>query len=200
MLGIELRKNMNETSRTPAPMLIAIGGFPGSGKSTLAKRLSQELRIPRFGSDFFGRTLLESKELLKDETKAFWLGYEMLFKCAQEQLSRGVSVILDMSFGLDFQWRKLDSIVERSEHVVPIPIIIKVEKSVCENRIQSRYEANPECYDPSSSFMAKRFDDMWEYLESLDRKDIYIVDGMLEIDEVRCLALDIISKGVEAEA
>lgn len=79
------------------PTLILFAGMPGSGKTTLARMLARELNIPVFAKDRIQRVLRDHN--LADASSGD--GYYIILDMADEQLSLGLSVILDATFPLD---------------------------------------------------------------------------------------------------
>jgi predicted kinase len=77
--------------------LIIFAGMPGSGKTTLARMVAETLRIPVLAKDRVQRVLRDRD--LTDSTSGE--GYYVILDLADEQLSMGVSVILDATFPLD---------------------------------------------------------------------------------------------------
>jgi predicted kinase len=79
------------------PTLILFAGMPGSGKTTLARMVARRLCIPVFAKDRVQRVLRDHN--LADESSGD--GYYLILDMADEQLSLGLSVILDATFPLD---------------------------------------------------------------------------------------------------
>lgn len=79
------------------PTLTVFAGMPGSGKTTLARKASRHLGLPIFSKDRIQRVLRDHH--LADEHSGD--GYYIILDMADEQLSLGVSVILDATFPLD---------------------------------------------------------------------------------------------------
>jgi predicted kinase len=77
--------------------LIIFAGMPGSGKTTLARMVAETLHIPLLAKDRVQRVLRDRD--LTDSTSGE--GYYVILDLADEQLSMGVSVILDATFPLD---------------------------------------------------------------------------------------------------
>ena len=183
VLSLGQLKKMSDDSNS-IPTLIALGGYPGSGKSTVSRRLSEYLGIPRFGSDFFKRAVLRSKEFLTDESKDSWIAFDILFDLAEDQLSRGVYVIIDTSFRSESQWKRLDSIAEKNAGVAVLPIVLRADYATCRQRIVARYKMRPDLYSSPEVFDDPKFDCMWSFFEQLDRTDIRNIDSRRRIDEV----------------
>lgn len=79
------------------PTLILFSGMPGSGKTTLARMVARQLNLPVFSKDRVQR-VLRDHHLAAENTGD---GYYIILDQADEQLSLGVSVILDATFPLD---------------------------------------------------------------------------------------------------
>lgn len=79
------------------PTLILFAGMPGSGKTTLARIVAQQLKLPIFSKDRVQR-VLRDHHLAAENTGD---GYYIILDMADEQLSLGVSVVLDATFPLD---------------------------------------------------------------------------------------------------
>jgi predicted kinase len=77
--------------------LIVFAGMPGSGKTTLARMAARHLRIPLLAKDRVQRVLRDHN--LADASTGD--GYYIILDQADEQLSLGLSVILDATFPLD---------------------------------------------------------------------------------------------------
>lgn len=74
--------------------LILLSGLPGSGKTTLARMVARRLQIPLFGKDRM-QSALRTHNLAERESVH---GYHLMFDQADEQLSLGVSVVLEAVF------------------------------------------------------------------------------------------------------
>lgn len=77
--------------------LILFAGMPGSGKTTLARMVSRRLMIPAFAKDRMQRVLRDHHLAAENSGD----GYYLILDMADEQLSLGLSVILDATFPLD---------------------------------------------------------------------------------------------------
>ncbi|MBI5666398.1 MAG: ATP-binding protein [Chloroflexi bacterium] len=79
------------------PTLILFAGMPGSGKTTLARLVARRLHVPVFAKDRVQRVLRDHH--LADASTGD--GYYLILDMADEQLSLGLSAILDATFPLD---------------------------------------------------------------------------------------------------
>jgi predicted kinase len=76
--------------------LILFSGLPGSGKTTLARLVAQRLKIPVFGKDRI-QSALRTHDLAERDSAH---GYLIMLDQADEQLSLGISVVLEAVFPL----------------------------------------------------------------------------------------------------
>lgn len=84
------------------PYLVLISDLPGTGKTRLASELAKRLQVPVFAKDRF-QSQLRSLGFIDREGPA---GYHLLFDMADQQLSLGVSAILDAVFPMrGFRWK-----------------------------------------------------------------------------------------------
>ena len=170
---------------TDRPALVAIGGFPGAGKSLLARRLSRELSLPRLCSDAAGGAIRRSLGDGVGSSDAFWAGYEVLFTLVEEFLGDGCSVIVDMSLGWDFQWKRLDAIRHTCAEAVFLPILLQCPHPICVERVGRRHEESPGAYPPVERFLQQeQLPKVWDYLATLDRPDVHRVDARPDPDRV----------------
>lgn len=177
------------------PELIAIGGFPGSGKSTVARRLSRDLRIPRLGSDLLGRSLRAEHPTVPEPHR---IGFSVLFALTEEFLGSDCSVIVDTNMGWEFQWQRLDEIVDRQQAVF-VPIILRCPKNVYLRRIADRHLANPNEASVEQMLQLSHFELLCEFLDRLDRPDILEVDASDGPDETYARVTAIVSRSANCD-
>ena len=84
------------SDRLERTSLILFSGLPGSGKTTLARQVAQHLKIPVFGKDRIQAALRMHD--LAERVSAH--GYLIMLDQADEQLSLGLSVVLEAVFPL----------------------------------------------------------------------------------------------------
>ena len=143
--------------------LIAIGGFPGAGKTTICRRLSSELNLPCLSSDTIGRTIEDSSGIKSGRIDAYRVAYDVLFRLCEDFIRASATVILDLTLGWDFQWRKLDGILERHPRTLFLPVVLQ-----CPHEF---YAA------PSYFRNERKVRDIWRYLQALDRPEVRFVDA-----------------------
>ena len=71
---------------------IVMRGFPGTGKSTIARLLAAALHAPLIDRDIIRQTVVH---IFGELPLAGQFSYELMFALAREQLSLGLSVVVD---------------------------------------------------------------------------------------------------------
>ncbi|MFN8453403.1 MAG: AAA family ATPase [Anaerolineae bacterium] len=167
------------------PALIIIGGFAGTGKTAISRRLSVELNFPRLGSDTLGRTIKNSVGIKKGEVDAYWIAYELLFRLSEEFIQAGVSTILDLTMGWEFQWQHVDNIICQYPKTLFLPLILRCSYEQCIERVRQRHKTKSDYYDPVEVYTTEPKNiRIWEFLAQLNRPDIYFVDASQSPQEV----------------
>ena len=121
------------------PMLIIICGVPGSGKTTLANELSKKLSIVCFHKDSIKEQLYDALNLstLDDSKHIGAVSIKVLLHLAEEQLARGIDIILEGAFGftedadLFNQW-------EKTYDLNIFNVICEIDDSEREKRFRTR--------------------------------------------------------------
>ena len=166
-------------------VLIAIGGFPGAGKTTICRRLSNEFNLPCLSSDTIGRAITESKGIRDSGADAFRIAYDVLFRLCEEFVQSSATVILDLTLGWDFHWRRLDDILNRHPRTLFLPVILRCSYEQCMERVRERHNAMPDVYAAPVYFQDEpKVRDIWDYLEAIDRPEIRFVDARGDEDQV----------------
>ncbi|GAB3911695.1 hypothetical protein GCM10011575_28870 [Microlunatus endophyticus] len=162
--------------------LLALGGFPGTGKSTVAGLLANDLRIPLLASDLMGNTikavLAGHAPAAVPSSVAFRAGYATLFALAEEFLSHGSSVIVDINLGWRFQWEALDAIQGRHSAVRLLPFILECSRQTSVTRLEQRHLGDPQRYPPAEEFMNQpQLEAVDQLLRDVDRPDVHRIDA-----------------------
>lgn len=167
------------------PTLVTLGGPPGSGKSTAARRLSCDLGWPVLSSDTIGRLIRDSNGAREATSDPFFIAYDVVFGLADDFIDVGVSVILDLNMGWEFQWRELDRLKERHPALLYLPIVLRCPYRVCLERIAERHRADPTRRSAPEWFADDRAaQGVWDFLDQLDRPDIAFIDASRAEDDV----------------
>lgn len=165
--------------------LIAIGGFPGAGKTTICRRLCNDFNLPCLSSDTIGRTIEGSQGIREGQIEAYRVGYDVLFRLCNEFIRSSASVVLDLTLGWDFQWRKLDGILERHPQTLFLPIVLQCSQELCLERLGARHMAMPKVYAAPAYFLNEpKVRDIWKTLQGLDRPEVHFVDAGGDEDQV----------------
>ena len=165
--------------------LIAIGGFPGAGKTTICRRLSDEFNLPCLSSDTIGRAITESKGLPDSGADAFRVAYDVLFRLCEEFVQSSAPVILDLTLGWAFHWRRLDEILCRHPRTLFLPVILRCPHEQCIERIRTRHRAMPDAYEEPEYYTGEqKVREIWNYLEAIERPEVRFVDAGGEEDQV----------------
>jgi predicted kinase len=165
--------------------LLVIGGPPGSGKSVHAQRLSADLGYPCLSSDALGRMISASGGFSSSTGDAWRTAHDVVFGMGDDFLGHGISVVLDISLGWDFQWQHLDAIRSRHAEAKWLPIVLRCPKAVCFDRIAQRHASDPAMYASAEWFAGNaNAQSVWDYLERLDRQDAHVVAADRCLDTV----------------
>jgi predicted kinase len=166
--------------------VIVLGGFVATGKTTLARRLGRELSAPRLSSDLIGQTIETS--LGRGEavgSNAYWAAYDVVFRLCEEFISCGLTVILDINMGWQFQWDYLDALQERHPDTLVVPIVLRCPWDTCVERARMRYTRDPSRAQPPEAYMEhEQTVEVWAFLERLHRPDVVFIDASRCEDEV----------------
>jgi predicted kinase len=165
--------------------LIIIGGFAGTGKTAITKRLSAELRWPRLGSDTIGRTIKSSEGMPSHEGNAYWIAYDLLFRLCAEFLQAGISTILDLTMGWEFQWQRIEQILGDCPPTRFFPVLLTCSQETVMRRIRQRHQDKPNYYDPPETYQSEpKILKVQAFLAQLERPDLYRIDADRPFDAV----------------
>ncbi len=91
----------------------------------------------------------------------------------------GISIILDINLGWEFQWNATDRIAHRQSAQL-IPIVLQASRKVCMSRIRKRHdtEKDPSLYaEPEEYERNGKIERVRTFIEKLDRSDIEYVNA-----------------------
>src|SRR5436305_15268639 len=72
--------------------LVVMRGYPGTGKSTIARAIAAALHAPLIDRDILRQ---KAVDIFGDVPHVGRFSYELMFALAEEQLSLGLSVVMD---------------------------------------------------------------------------------------------------------
>ena len=155
------------------------------GKTTICGRLSLEFNLPCLSSDIIGRAIERSPGIKAGQIDTYRVAYDVLFRLCEKFIESRVSVVLDMSLGWEFQWRKLDGILEWHQQTLFLPVILRCSYAECMERLGARHRAMPEAYAAPEYFRdEQKVSDIWKYLQDLNRPGVHFVDASGDEDQV----------------
>ena len=171
--------SLNHARRHYSPRLFVTIGLMGTGKTTLTEALSGEFGIKRISSEEVSQKLFpadgegRAKQNRLDPNQSDKVYNELLLR-AREQLSRGLSVILDASF-LHRANRERAMALAHEMHVKPLFIECRLSKSDTITRLDRRFKKNrtrpgsrPELYEDQAQ--------LFEPVEELAGDDLRILN------------------------
>jgi len=121
--------------------LLFVCGYPTTGKTTLASELSKELGIACFHKDTVKEVLFDILKCntIKKSKQAGQLSMKIIYKLAEEQLSYGVSLIIDspLYFKEDY---KLFSKWEKKYNLAVYKVICMIDQNSRKERYFKRMQ------------------------------------------------------------
>ena len=159
--------------------LIMFSGLAGTGKSTLANAVARELKIPVISFDYFIDHALP-RHVMTDP--GHWTNqdvFETMNKLAEQQLSLGLSVILDAVYFTKEGREAVHAVAEKCQTRFCVIHTLCSDKDIWQERVVRRAENSSFTETPAhwDSIMAemKAFHP-WEHAEAL------FVDSILPIE------------------
>lgn len=129
------------------PQLIVFGGLPGTGKTTLARALARELRIAYLDKDTIKNLALALARELKIDGGAELAGplsYALLIALARDNLTVGLSVILDSPAGYKRFQDGIADLVRDTRVELRLVECITTGDDLLRQRLEARAESLPE--------------------------------------------------------
>ena len=157
------------------PICIQFSGLPGSGKTTLARKLTSHLQIPVFSKDRIERVL--KADGLTDGGSI--TSYHLLLDMADEQLSMGVSVILDAVFPLAGFRHRVREIAQQHDADLFVIHTFCSDEQTYQERMTNRVTYHPG-WTPKGWEEVLRLREMYE---SWSPDDALFVDSIESVDD-----------------
>ncbi len=133
------------------PRLIIFCGFAGSGKSTIAAKTSETFQFPIFSADILGYFLKEAVAAQAEGNGDFashidlWrVNYDVLFRLIEQELSRGLTVILDNNMGTPWRWKHIEQLKASVDELVVLPLLLHCpfQESVKRSAIRAQHDTS----------------------------------------------------------
>lgn len=128
--------------------LIIVCGLPGSGKTTLAEKLSEKSKIVCLHKDSIKESLYDvlGLETLEDSRDIGKKSIELLYKLAEEQLSRGLDLMIEAPFRFEEDYAIFENWKEKFDLDL-YSVICFVDNKERKNRFESRPRHNAHHHD-----------------------------------------------------
>lgn len=175
------------------PRLIILGGFAGAGKTTLAKRLAAQYQYPLFASDEINTTIRTHNSISFHDAAP--LAHSIMWDMAIQQISLGVSCILDTNMCSQRAWDNIDALKQTNIEVQIIPILLYCTLDVHTARIKHREIESPDHLNLGGDELQDVLH-KYEYISSLQRDDIIRISANGTKDEVYTSVVELPDKNI----
>ena len=125
----------------PDPFLIVFAGLPGTGKSSLARAVARELRALYLDKDTIKDSVIAVARELKIEQGPDLAGpasYELLVVQARDNLSLGLSVVLDSPAGYRRFREQVSELAKARKASLKLVECICTDESLLRQRVEER--------------------------------------------------------------
>lgn len=127
--------------------LIVFAGLPGTGKTALARAVARELRAVYLNKDTIkdaAVALARARKLEGGVEFAGALSYELLIPLAQDNLTLGLSVVMDSPAGYRVFQDQVEELARRVKVEIRLVECITTDEAQWQQRIERRGETLPE--------------------------------------------------------
>ncbi|OQA47185.1 MAG: Chromatin associated protein KTI12 [Chloroflexi bacterium ADurb.Bin325] len=127
--------------------LIVFAGLPGTGKTALARAVARELRAVYLNKDTIkdaAVALARARKLEGGVEFAGALSYELLIPLAQDNLTLGLSVVMDSPAGYRVFQDQVEELARRVKAEIRLVECITTDEAQWQQRIERRGETLPE--------------------------------------------------------
>ncbi len=148
-------------------VVVVMRGYPGTGKSTIARAIAKALHAPLIDRDVIRQT---GVDIFGEHPEIGRFAYEMMFALTREQLSVGISVVVDSPLTYRTTYEELRRIANDA-HVPMLVVHCMCSPQVQRHRLESRKGA-------VSAFQITSWEDWLQWKPRFEQFD----DGGYEVD------------------
>jgi thymidylate kinase len=187
------------------PRLIIICGFAGTGKSTVAAKLSETYRLPLFGSDVLGYILKETLEAntqtdtdVLSNINIWGVNYDLLFRLIEQELLRGLTVILDNNMGCSRRWEHIEELKSSVDRLHILPIRLHCPFGELVQRVLVRSQNDMWGRNLDETFL-QQVKSKYDFIQQFTYPGLITIDATQEIETVTETILRLVGEWLRQE-